>query len=354
MSKKLIAGLLVLAIVATTVWAQQEARPQNRRGPQGGQQGGGQGASQAQQMRGRMQTWLQDLEDANEQKDHEKVGKLISEMKERMASFSSGSRPTGQGQNQDRAGQGSSQRSGSGSAQRGPGGTQRPGSGDSQRSGRSQGGPGQNRPGQGGPSQRQGDETFMPTSAVPKNSTERKVLSVLEDMRRTPEMRAANVPTDDGRLLRLLVEAIDAKHVVEIGTSTGVSGTWMGLALKNTGGKLTTHEIDPSRAKTAMANFKRAGVDKQITIVEGDAHQTVAKIKGPIDLLFLDADKEGYIDYLDKLMPLVRPGGLIVAHNMNPRQADANFIDAITTDPDLETLLLHKEGTGVSVTLKKR
>ncbi len=340
MSKKLIAGLLVLAIVATTVWAQQEARPQNRRGPgrapQGGQQGGGQGASQTQQMRGRMQTWLQDLEDANEQKDHKKVAELISEMKQRMEGFSGGSRPTGQGQNQDRTGQGSSQRSGSGSAQRGPGGTQR-----SSRS-------------QGGPSQRQGDETFMPTSAIPKNNTERKVIAVLEDMGRTPEMRAANVPTDDGRLLRLLVEAIDAQHVVEIGTSTGVSGTWMGLALKKTGGKLTTHEIDPSRARTAMSNFKRAGVDKQITVVEGDAHQTVTKIKDPIDLLFLDADKEGYIDYLDKLMPLVRPGGLIIAHNMNPRQADANFIEAITTDPDLETLLLHKEGTGVSVTLKKR
>lgn len=194
----------------------------------------------------------------------------------------------------------------------------------------------------------------MPTSALAKNNAEKKVLAVLEDMGRNREMRAANVPTEDGRLLRLLVEAIDAKHVVEIGTSTGVSGTWMGLALKKTGGKLTTHEIDPGRAKTAMANFKRAGVDKFITIVEGDAHQTVSKIKDPIDLLFLDADKEGYIDYLDKLLPLVRPGGLIIAHNMNPRQADARFIEAITTNPDLETLLLHKEGTGVSVTLKKR
>jgi len=87
---------------------------------------------------------------------------------------------------------------------------------------------------------------------------------------------------------------------------------------------------------------------------EGDAHEEVAKLKGPIDILFLDADKEGYIDYLDKLMPLIRPGGLVIAHNMNPRQADQRYIKAITTNPDVETILLHEQGAGVSVTLKKR
>ncbi|KKM00711.1 hypothetical protein LCGC14_1801680, partial [marine sediment metagenome] len=64
--------------------------------------------------------------------------------------------------------------------------------------------------------------------------------------------------------------------------------------------------------------------------------------------------KEGYIDYLTKLLPLVRPGGLILAHNMNPRQVDPNYVKAITTDPQLETLFLHMQGTGIAVTLKKR
>ena len=76
--------------------------------------------------------------------------------------------------------------------------------------------------------------------------------------------------------------------------------------------------------------------------------------KESIDILFLDADKEGYIDYLNKLMRLVRPGGLVIAHNMNTRQADAGFVKAITENPELETLILLKEGTGVGVTLKKR
>jgi predicted O-methyltransferase YrrM len=187
-----------------------------------------------------------------------------------------------------------------------------------------------------------------------KTDAATKILQVLDDMDRNQRRGMMNVPAEDGRLLRLLTEALGAKHVVEIGTSNGYSGIWFCLALRNTGGKLTTHEIDARRASLARENFKQAGVDKLVTLVEGDAHEEVTKLKGPIDLLFLDADKEGYIDYLDKLMPLVRPGGLIVAHNMNPRQADQKYIEAITTNPDLETLLLHRHGTGVSVTLKKR
>ncbi|MBN2272210.1 MAG: hypothetical protein JXN61_16480 [Sedimentisphaerales bacterium] len=64
----------------------------------------------------------------------------------------------------------------------------------------------------------------------------------------------------------------------------------------------------------------------------------------------IDADKEGYIDYLNKLLPLVRPGGLIVGHNINQGQADPRYIEAITKDPALESLLQGQ----VSVTLKKR
>jgi caffeoyl-CoA O-methyltransferase len=69
--------------------------------------------------------------------------------------------------------------------------------------------------------------------------------------------------------------------------------------------------------------------------------------------VFIDADKEGYLDYLNKTLPLVRPGGLIVAHNMIPRMASADFVKAITTNPDLETVF-YMEGGGVSMTLKKR
>jgi predicted O-methyltransferase YrrM len=187
-----------------------------------------------------------------------------------------------------------------------------------------------------------------------KDEAEKKVLAVLDDMYRNQRRGMMNVPEKDGRLLRLLTETMGAKHAVEIGTSNGYSAIWLCLALRKTGGKLTTFEIDAKRAALARENFKRAEVDSIVTLVEGDAHKEVKKLKEPIDLLFLDADKKGYLDYLQKLLSLVRPGGLIVAHNMNRRQADPRYVKVVTTDPNLETLFLHKDGTGVGVTLKKR
>jgi len=201
------------------------------------------------------------------------------------------------------------------------------------------------RPG-GGREGGQGDAQ-LEKSPVPKDDNEKKVLGILEDIRATQSYR--NVPSQDGRYLRIMTQAMNAKNVVEIGTSTGYSGIWFGLALQKTSGKLTTFEIDPGRAATARANFKRAGMADIITIVEGDAHEQVKILKDPIDVLFLDADKEGYIDYLNKLLPLVRPGGLIIAHNITPGMADPKYMEAITTNPNLETIIR----SGVSVTLKK-
>jgi predicted O-methyltransferase YrrM len=183
---------------------------------------------------------------------------------------------------------------------------------------------------------------------LPANEDEKKILSILDDMDRNQSRGMMNVPQVDGRILRLLTEAVGAKHVVEIGTSNGYSGIWFCLALRKTGGKLTTHDIDEGRASLARENFKRAGVDQLVTLVMGDAHETVTRIKEPIDVLFIDADKEGYLDYLNKLLPLVRPGGLILSHNIE--STGRNFVDAITRNPNLETV----QAQGVTVTLKKR
>jgi caffeoyl-CoA O-methyltransferase len=183
---------------------------------------------------------------------------------------------------------------------------------------------------------------------VPMNEQEKKILSVLEDMRLNQSAGMMNVPQEDGRILRLLTEATNAKNVVEIGTSNGYSGIWFCLALRTTGGKLITHDVDEGRASLARENFKRAGVDDLVTLVIGNAHETVTRLKEPIDILFIDADKSGYLDYLNKLLPLVRPGGLILSHNINSTGQD--YINAITTNPELETI----QEQGVTVTLKKR
>jgi len=193
----------------------------------------------------------------------------------------------------------------------------------------------------------------FPVKTLPKDDVEKQILEVIAEVGR--DQRAGNmiVPEEDGRLLRAWTEAVGAKHVVEIGTSVGYSGLWFSLVLKKTGGKLTTFEIDETRAAQAKKNFEKAGVADIVTIVLGDAHETVKQINEPIDVLFLDADKSGYIDYFEKLSGLVRPGGVVIAHNMIPRMADPRFVKAITTNPDYETVFLHMEGSGVSVSVKK-
>ena len=201
---------------------------------------------------------------------------------------------------------------------------------------------------------RRGRAATLSNPPQPNSEAEKRVLDVLDDMYENQRRGMMNVPPEDGRLLRLLTEAVGAKHVVEIGTSNGYSGIWLCLALQRTGGKLTTYEIDAGRAALARENFKKAGVDSIVTLVEGDAHEEVKKLREPIDVLFLDADKSGYPDYLEKLLPLMRPGGLVLAHNMRRPAPHPAYLEAITTNPGLDTVFLHMQGAGIGVTLKKR
>lgn len=187
------------------------------------------------------------------------------------------------------------------------------------------------------------------TPPLARTGAEKKILAVLDHMVKAHQTYL-NVPMQDGKALWLLAEAANAKNVAEIGTSTGYSGLWFCLALEGTGGHLTTFEIDHPRATMAREHFQQAGVENLVTIIEGDAHENVAKLKAPIDVAFIDADKPGYVDYLNKVLPLVRPGGLILAHNVD---MVPDYVKAVTTNPDLVTVF-YMEGNGLAVSLKKR
>ncbi|MEJ2010204.1 MAG: class I SAM-dependent methyltransferase [Acidobacteriota bacterium] len=182
-----------------------------------------------------------------------------------------------------------------------------------------------------------------------RTPTEKKILAEISRMAKNHETYLS-VPREDGEALWILTEAVGAKRVAEIGTSTGYSGLWFCLALETTGGHLTTFEINHQRATEARQHFKEAGMADRVTVIEGNAHQTVEKLKGPIDVAFIDADKSGYVDYLTKLLPLVRPGGLILAHNIDMAP---DYVRAVTTNPDLQTIF-YLQGRGLGVTLKKR
>jgi predicted O-methyltransferase YrrM len=189
-------------------------------------------------------------------------------------------------------------------------------------------------------------------SPLAKDDGEKRALSALDEM--TKGTWYLNVTTREGRVLRQLTEAAGAKRVVEIGTSSGYSTIWLALGVRGTGGKVFTHEIDPDKVKLASENFRKAGVDDLITIIEGDAHETIKQHEEPIDVVFLDAEKKGYVDYLKQLLPLVRPGGLILGHDMHRPMPDPRYIEAITTNPDLDTSFIMMESFGISMTVKKR
>lgn len=194
-----------------------------------------------------------------------------------------------------------------------------------------------------------GQQTQYSNPPLARTAAEKKILAVLDRMAKHHETYLS-VPQEDGEALWVLTEAVGAKRVAEIGTSTGYSGLWFCIALTATGGHLTTFEIDHERFTEAHQHFQEAGVANLVTQIEGDAHENVKKLQGPIDVVFIDADKGGYVDYLHKLLPLVRPGGLILAHNIDMAP---DYVRAVTTNPDLQTIF-YMQGRGLGVTLKKR
>jgi len=123
------------------------------------------------------------------------------------------------------------------------------------------------------------------------------------------------VDAEVGALLRVLTLAARATRVLEIGTAIGYSGVWMAGALPKDG-MLITMEVDEQRAKIARGNFSRAGLSERVNVIVGDAKLMLHKIAGPFDLIFQDGDKQQYGPMLDRLVDLLRPGGLLVTDNV--------------------------------------
>jgi predicted O-methyltransferase YrrM len=163
------------------------------------------------------------------------------------------------------------------------------------------------------------------------------------------------VSEEDGRFLRVLIASTNSKRVLEIGAASGYSAIWMGLGLRETGGRLTTIEYDPVRAKEAEANIRRAGLQDVVQVIEGDAFKQIPIVSGPFDLVFLDAWKPDYKKFFDLVFPRVTPGGLFLAHNViNKKNEMRDFLGAIAAHPDVLNTTVSPGYEGISITYKKR
>ena len=183
--------------------------------------------------------------------------------------------------------------------------------------------------------------------------TRQQVLDHLNRMRAT-ERGMMNVAPSEGEYLSNLVKKLNAKRVLEIGTSNGYSGIWLALALRETGGKLLTLDVDEGRRSLALKNFRATGLDDLIESRLGDALKILPTLDGPFELVFIDAWKPDYKKYLDLVLPKVSPGGVITAHNIDSHPEEtADFLEAIQHYPQLKTELVHVGPGGLSVSYKQ-
>lgn len=139
-----------------------------------------------------------------------------------------------------------------------------------------------------------------------------------------PEREMISITRDTGVFLSILLRAIHARSLLEIGTSSGYSSLWFADALLSTATKgrrasIVTIESDPLKVRWARANFRKAGVESMISVLEGDAMKILRQLRKTgkrFDFVFIDADKENIIGYLELVLPMVRAGGIVAADNM--------------------------------------
>jgi len=197
--------------------------------------------------------------------------------------------------------------------------------------------------------------------SVLKKLEKRAELEKSEKIQVSHDERMLAISSETGEFFNILLKAMKAKKILEIGMSVGFSTLWFADAIITNNGKIIT--IEENRDKIAMAkkNFEEAGVSAQIEIQEGKALQILHKLatseseERQFDFVFLDADKENNIEYFDLVLPLVRVGGIIATDNIlypeKFRPEMKKFTEYIKSKPNVQTITLDL-GNGEEISIK--
>jgi predicted O-methyltransferase YrrM len=197
-----------------------------------------------------------------------------------------------------------------------------------------------------------------------------KVLNVIDRLNRqsnrersgkskvAPDQEMLAITADTGIFFSVLLKAIKARCILEVGTSAGYSTLWFADAMdRNHSTRIITIEMNPQKVEWALKNFKEAGLDKMIEIKQGIALDLLPKLKGKFDFVFLDADKENIIRYFDIVLPMLRIGGIIAADNMlypdHFRPAMRKYARHVHTRPNVQSVTV-PIGMGEEITIKLR
>ena len=179
-----------------------------------------------------------------------------------------------------------------------------------------------------------------------------QIESILTGIKATDKGQLA-ISEEDGRFLRVLVAARGAKSILEIGAASGYSGIWLGLAARETGGRVVAIEYDPQRAREATDNIRKAGLEPTVRVVHGDAFKEIPKLQGTFDFVFLDAWKPDYKKFFDLVYPRLSPGAIFAAHNVVNKKSEMEpFLRTVQTHPSLFTTIVSPSGEGMSVSYK--
>jgi predicted O-methyltransferase YrrM len=189
------------------------------------------------------------------------------------------------------------------------------------------------------------------------------VLRELREATKAVPMSGMQIGADQGQFLQLLVQAIGARRCLEIGTYTGYSALAVALALPKDG-RIICCDISEEWTAVGKPFWKRAGVEKKIDLRIGPALDTLKRLKGPFDFVFIDADKPNYANYYEACLPLVRRGGIIAIDNTlwSGWVAEKDRSDADTVALRAFNDMLHRDdrvalsmlplGDGVTLALK--